>query len=319
MAGKIKLRKFIFGTLFLLSVVAGFVFFIDPYGYSGRNQIGIFFGTEREFKSGWLISNSFDGVILGSSKVSYFNPDNHQEFKIFNAGFGAARPEEILYLLRDAKPNIDFILLGIDLFMFNEKTFPFKKATDFPFHGFRGYVEYLFSWDMLCFSFKALDKYRKGAKPSFRKNGSRFPEVQGPRDKTKFEAKLAEVRRTLTYDHYNFGQEGLSKKRIQAIREIRDLARQRNIQLVVWINPYQQEVLNLVMNTASIKIHFVELRKVMQSIFPDILDLSAAFPDSRYYYTYDPYHYLPETADLIYDQHLLPRIHGQRKHLCVAK
>ena len=279
MNARTKLLQFILTAAAILVAVVSINYFVDPFGYSGRNRIGYFMDSEREMKSGILASRPFDGIFLGSSKVTYFNPDSYHEFRMFNAGFGAALPEEILYLLRDTKPRVDFILLEINLFMFNEHTFPYVKENDFPRHGVMERLGYLLSLDMLGYSCSAMDKYLKGGRPNYRVNGSRFASNDS---NVRDVARHAQLFRTLATNHYNFGQNGLSLRRIRDLQEIRDWAQRRNVRLVVWINPYQQEVLDLVVNSAAGK-RFVEFKQMAKSVFPDVIDLSAALPEDKYY------------------------------------
>lgn len=299
-----RLLQFSFTAVAILLVAASINYFIDPFGYFGINRIGYFMDSERELKSGVIGSKSFDGIILGSSKVTYFNPDHFTEFKIFNAGFGAALPEEILYLLQDTTPQTNFLLLGLDLFMFNEKTFPFVNADKFPQHNIRKRLSYLLSLDMLKFSSTALKNYQNGRRPKYQHNGARFSEdIAGNRDMKKH----AELMHTLRTNHYHFSQGGLSGRRIQILQEINEWARRKNIRLIVWINPYHHEIMNLVANSDAGS-RFFEFKEMAKAIFPDLIDLSGAFPEDNYYFQTDAYHYTSDTADLIYRQYLLPRI-----------
>ena len=147
-----------------------------------------------------------------------------------------------------------------------------------------------------------MNKYTTGARPSYRENGSRYPEDITGKDRSR----LKRAMHVLVANHYNFNRNGLSAKRVRVLYDIKAWAQRRNVTLIVWINPFPQEVLDLFANSDVGRL-FAEFKQMVKSIFPDVIDLSAVLPDDKYYQD-DFYHYTSDTAELIYRNYLLPRL-----------
>ena len=52
-------------ALSIVGFVAGFNFAVDPFGYFGRNSIGYYFSSERQFKFNIVRRDDYNAIVLG--------------------------------------------------------------------------------------------------------------------------------------------------------------------------------------------------------------------------------------------------------------
>ena len=93
--------------------------------------------------------------------------------------------------------------------------------------------------------------------------------------------------------------EGFLRKR-EYLKKIKTLARQKGISLLVFINPYHKDVLNLI-DEMGLKASFEEWKSSVKNIFPDLKDFSCCgYSDDESFPGNDHSHYYPEVgADFI--------------------
>jgi hypothetical protein len=58
-------------TLLLLACAAALNWWVDPFDKLGRNQIGVYSSSERDAKPQMIIRYPHDGIILGTSRMTY--------------------------------------------------------------------------------------------------------------------------------------------------------------------------------------------------------------------------------------------------------
>jgi len=117
----------------LILLVVGLVnYVIDPmniFQHSNKfNNMQSYF-DERKIKS-YIISqkkNEYNGLLLGSSRVTYYDTTNIKKYKIFNYAFGSGGPYEFQYVIDNYRKNnqLDNLIIGID---FMDATLA-KKST----------------------------------------------------------------------------------------------------------------------------------------------------------------------------------------------
>jgi hypothetical protein len=157
-------KKFI--KLFFLSALtvilgAGAInYYIDPYWtFSHSNYLNSVQNApnERQQKSNYLYfrDKSYDSLLLGSSRVTFFNQYDFKNLNTFNYSFSLAMPKEyepyIEFAKKCNKKDFKYIFIGVDFFgsngNFDNNTNPkeiFKNTTSCCYR-----VKMLFSIDAL--------------------------------------------------------------------------------------------------------------------------------------------------------------------------
>jgi len=100
---------------------------VDPFGKLRRNEIAIYSSSEREAKPQMIHVNPHDGIVVGSSRVTYIDPSSIDRYRLFNAGFSEAMPEEILEFLKLFAVKQRLVVAALDFIMFNERNYPMRK------------------------------------------------------------------------------------------------------------------------------------------------------------------------------------------------
>lgn len=123
------IRRFL---LIVASLTGGMVAlnaYVDPmWTFTHKNKTNaVQWGfDERQQKTNWLLFNDedFDGLLLGSSRVTAINQNNFVQHKIFNYSASAMKPSEFLGFVNNAKiikgKDFDVIYLGLDFFATNK-------------------------------------------------------------------------------------------------------------------------------------------------------------------------------------------------------
>jgi len=163
------LKGFFLLNIVFLFTIALFNYFIDPYWTNSNSSK---FNTlqkapnEREQKSNLLYygDKKYDGVLLGSSRVTFLN---HQDFKdkdIFNYSFSLSMPENYKKYIDFAKKqngeDFKYIVLGLDFFGTNKNVEKNKKPEEVfdeitsPFYKYK----LLFSIDSLKLSLENIKR-----------------------------------------------------------------------------------------------------------------------------------------------------------------
>ncbi len=247
---------------------------VDPLGRLGRNTLGIYHSAEFEYKVAQLPAAVFDGILIGSSKIGNIDPDWISRAKLFNAAFSGALPEEMLLLLRaNAAPlRGKFVVVGLDFFMFNERTKSIRgdtlvapTATDV--------LAYVLSLRSTYFSLQTLMKHARGERALIKVNGARYIDDLLEEDRRlaapDYGDKIAEILRSL-YDRYEFSQ-----RRVEAMRALRRFFESEGIAYAVMLNP-QNATLIAATRAAGYGDAFDAYRREMRAVFSDLVDLSVS-------------------------------------------
>src|SRR5262245_59355810 len=105
----------------LVTLIATTNWRVDPFNRLGRNQLGVYSSSERDAKPKMIREYTHDGLIIGSSRITYIDPLLVRRYTLFNAGFSSAMPEEILNFLHVFAIDQKLVILGLDFLMFNER------------------------------------------------------------------------------------------------------------------------------------------------------------------------------------------------------
>jgi hypothetical protein len=95
-----------------------------------------------------------------------------------------------------------------------------------------------------------------------------------------------------------------SERRVHDLEKIRDLMAARGIIVVAMIDPVNQEDMALI-DSLPAKADFAHYREEVKRIFPNAADFSGpAYADPKYYFDWDPVHFLPSTGAMLVNQEL---------------
>jgi len=119
---KFKIYLCIFFSIFLSYYLVFIITItlVDPYNELGNNKIGIFFSTDRQAKSA-ISKYKHNAILIGSSRTLQIPPSQLNCYVFYNASFGEATVEEMFYYLEKYAIEEEFVLIGLDFYMFNEQ------------------------------------------------------------------------------------------------------------------------------------------------------------------------------------------------------
>src|SRR5262245_20735908 len=84
----------------LLVSICGLInWYVDPFDRLGRNWLGLYSSSERDTKPKMIRMYPHEGFIVGTSRVTFIEPTLIKSYRLFNAGFSQALPEEIFNFL----------------------------------------------------------------------------------------------------------------------------------------------------------------------------------------------------------------------------
>jgi hypothetical protein len=296
----LKVYGMIVLTYFVLVMAVNWI--VDPYNELKRNTIGIYFSVERQAKSE-ILNYPHDAVIIGTSKIGSISPKALNCYTFYNSSFDAALPEEIYFYLKRFLRNERLVVIALDFEMFNERQWPVLKITEWPNQSF-GKLEYLFNFKTFQSSLIALNKWFKQEIPIVAANGQRLVRSMEntPIDLTAdtvtkngivpAKHRFEEVLEMLRENH--FRRFLVSKERLEYLRKLKILLEEKKIPYVVFINPYNHWVLDIIKDLGEEEI-FAQWKRDVKDIFPDMHDFSVGeytFNDD-YWGERDAYHFNP--------------------------
>ena len=276
----------------ILLAIAAINYMVDPYNLLGNNTIGIFHSLDREIKN-QIVSFDHDAILIGSSKTGRIDPAALSYYKFYNASFDAALPEEIYFYLEKYAKEEKVVLLGLDFYMFNENFFPLKPMVAWNTKNY-SIAEYLLGGGVFNDARKSLSLWLNNNPPYLiKKNGQKIiskRESSVPVDTEKPKRIIEYVRKN------HFGNFRFSNTRMEYIHKIKVLLEERNIKLLVFINPLHEDIYRMLKSSASFK-EFIAWKKKLRVFFPDLFDLSNSPYSAKAGFTLDdPFHYTSETG-----------------------
>jgi hypothetical protein len=161
-------KKWVQTTLFLafstLITIGGFNYFMDPlWCFSHQNSLQSHQESfnERQQKLNLMHFNDFhyDGLFLGSSRVTIHNPSTIKQGKTFNMALDAMRPYEfneyVEYAKTLNKKEFEYIIIGLDFLYVGSNPNQFNIKSYLENTTSMGYrYKSLFSYDTLNRSIK---------------------------------------------------------------------------------------------------------------------------------------------------------------------
>jgi hypothetical protein len=300
----------------ILASAAALNWEIDPFDKLGRNLIGIYNSSERDAKPQMLVRYPHDGLILGSSRMTYIDPTTIQGYTLFNAAFSAATPEEILDFLRVYAVDEKLVIVGLDFLMFNNSYLPLvpnsfkpvaprqkQAALHLTYTEMRELGDYLLSWDVTWNSVKAAAEDVFDINPPFLlPGGNRDPRknfAESSRLTKPDEAASIEYWRMHTLHDFQYSQ-----ARLAALRKIKELLQDRHIPLIVIITPDNESFIALIHELGLYPL-YLKFRADIREIFPDALDFSESrWSSNNYRFKNDTGHFVPQAGTEMIEQAL---------------
>ena len=267
---------------------------IDPFNRFGMNKLGVLSSNERVSKKAQLRLVSHDALLMGSSMVAYIDPAPLPCHVFYNAAFASALPEEILNFLQEEQLEPKLILLGLDPYMMNERSYPLAARHYERLDDWTESAAYLFSLNVLKNAFMAVgaDYVRSGLlEPRGNRNAAQLLKRNSEMATHNYENA---IRALIESDYRGFRY---SDARLGVIKEIRDMALRRNIRLKVFLNPMNED-LHQSLSRIGMEATIRRFREDMRAILPDLADFTdSSFARRDNYFRFDPYHYLPIAGD----------------------
>jgi len=304
--GTIMRFVFFFGNSLLITilVIVGVNFFVDPLAQF-RVSEALFFSSERQVKDRLVERQKYEGLILGSSKVTAIQPEIVFPGRdVLNAAYGAARPEEILDFLQRHSPKVKSLAIGFDLFTISEWYNPYMEADDNPVSY--SDAHYLLSIDTFIYSIATLYKRHVYEEiPQYTKFGALNPAKMAGLECDILKCDYTGALKFIRNNHFS-KEFAVSERRLKSVAGIAEWARDNNIYIVAWINPLQREVKKIIEGRVSQE--NAQFREFLSRHFDILLDLSDAYPDDKYYKRTDPFHFHIEAANEMVARHIVPII-----------
>lgn len=278
----------------ILMLTALLVWMVDPYGALGHNSIGIYAESERQAKPAMLHASGSRTILIGSSKVSYIDPGVLGP-TAFNAAFSAAMPEEIVNFLRHHVPRGSLVVIGLDSFMMNTHAYPLAPDTFAEVPSITDTLSYLFGLRPAWAAVTALTSHAIGTPPALLPHGQRnaIGQIERHNAMTGFDhAHWLNHVRTQYFSDFVYAPE-----RATALHEMRQVAKERNLTLHVFINPLSEPVRTVIASLPAAE-DVQRFRADVRQALPGAVDLSMDpdFADPALYFRFDPFHYLPATG-----------------------
>ena len=277
-------------------------YFVDPQSQFGGRVFGGYNDNAKTLKYYQITDYPFNALILGSSKVAAINPDTitHKDLKFYNGALLSATPEEIYEVLVHASTKPKFVAIGLDFFMFNASEEPFR-TSNFNFGASNmSQSVYLFSAKTFQRSIASVFKYITNTPPNFLANGQKNQlariEIDAQFKGAEHDKALNHLRKK-TFSNFVF-----EYRRIQTLKKIRNHLEKKEIAYVVFINPINQSVVELI-GDMGLKTAYTTFLSSVKTVFVDTVDLSdSEWSSNKYFYHSDPWHYRSSTGTLFLNQ-----------------
>jgi hypothetical protein len=290
---------------------------VDPFGYFGLNQTGLFFDDERSFKLVQVRHYPHEALLFGDSRSAYVDPAPIRTPRFFNAAFGGATFEEIVWFWEHYTGRARVVVVGI---LEGDVGGEAKVSEQFSGRSWRDPFRYTLSFELLRRSLDAVKRWRAGVPPTYHDNGSRIIA-----DKYIREAMATGTASALVTSRYvpgaippntpvrNLCADGTARpplsepvpRGIRRIGRMAELARERGARLILFLQPRHQKVLDEGGGSDPGKKYAGPPGPLTAYICDqkiDFFDLTASYSDPSYFWTTDRTHYYPHVGVAILEE-----------------
>jgi hypothetical protein len=155
-------KRFLVVFVFSLSLACGLVaaanVAVDPFGYFGFNRTGLFFDDERTFKLLQAHRYPHQALLLGDSRTAYVNPEAIRTPRFFNAAFGGASLDKMVWFWEHYGGNARVVVMGV-LWTEVDRNAPVsERLTE---RSWRDPIRYALSFELLWRSYDGVPGSRR--------------------------------------------------------------------------------------------------------------------------------------------------------------
>jgi len=293
-------------ALAFVAFVAGFNVVVDPFGYFGRNTIGYYFSSERQFKFNIVKQDNYNALVLGDSRIAFTDTRliARPGYRFLNGGIaGASLLEQVALLSASRLDHLKLVVFGLQYSDLNYCSDVFAPPGSERLEALR----FAASWSQLAYSIEALIARGKGQSPDYYEDGTRSPVSKlivesGVDGKTP--RYWRKIRRNLPEDPQAAPRFQLSKNCRQLFHQARDLADKYGFTLVVVFLPRNGDFLSRVnWKSAEAQKSIAEFVSEVRDVVPHVIDLSiSSFSDSRNFWLDDSTHFKPDVGARIVNE-----------------
>jgi len=311
----------VFFTIFIIPVIAigVFNFIIDPmniFMHSNKFNNMRYYFDERKIKTLFLSHHKedYNGLLLGSSRVTYYNPYDIDKLKIFNYSVSNGNPYEYKYFIDyfKKKNNLDYLIMGID---FLDVTFIKKHTYETEISKNKKMFDEIdnsstlelfannyLNIDMTKQSLKNLKRYITNRTEHRAYNRNNFVLTDKVAEKKVKE--LAEERSQTYYDRYI----GYDENFTNILKEVKN--QNKSAKILVFTPPLSKPFLDAIMANKTLKKYYYKWINDLVDVFGTIYFTTFYSDISRNYqrFSKDGDHYYPfvgtEILKFIFNENL---------------
>jgi hypothetical protein len=293
-------------ALSIVAFVAGFNFAVDPFGYFGRNTIGFYFSSERQFKFNIVKRDDYNAIVLGDSRIAFTDTSliARPGYSFVNGGIAGASLADQVELLAAARlDRLKLAVFGLQYSDVGGCSEKFAPQDDESLDAFR----FAAAWLQFAYAIEALIARAKGEAPEYHADGTRSPVSKlivelGVDGKT--QRYWRKIQRDLPNDPKAAPRFELGAECRQLFGEARQLADQYGFALVVVFLPRNTDFLSRVnWDSPDARKEIEGFLSQVREVVPHVVDLSiSSFSDSRNFWLDDSTHFKPEIGARIVEE-----------------
>jgi hypothetical protein len=317
-------------ALSIVGFVAGFNIIVDPFGHFGRNTLGYYFSSERQFKYSIIKTNDYNAILLGDSRIAFTDPSYiaRPEYKFVNGGMGGSSfAEQVALLAASRLDRLKLAVFGLEfgdhLADCSEDKTPAVAVTTAtttapPEYGAWEALRFAASLSQLAYALNAVMTRAVGKGPKYHEDGTRSAISKYVKESA-IDGKTARYWDKIQEDIPDQPGEAshylLAPECRELLSQARDLADRHGFTLIVVFLPTNGDLLkHLNLDTPRAREETSRFLAQVEEIVPQVVDLSrSAFSDSQNFWLDDSIHFKPDTGALVVQQAINRSIGAQAK------
>lgn len=301
MKAKIWVNKFLFASVSLIALVGSVNFFVDPmwfftHSYPFNNlQKGFNERIQKSANLKYADIVKYDGVLMGSSRSTFYNTADFKNKKIFNYSVSGIYPYEynglIEYFKRTkGQSKMDYIVLGLD-FYGSQAQKNNEKKSDFSFQELEDKNTYifksLFSLKTFSYSLHNLGRWvrnKTGSRSYTRENFVVTDKVSEAKVKGKTLGKIKT---------YYSGYKTYNGEYIETLEELK--SNNPDSKFVIYTTPLPEPFLDEIFHNEKLFQHYLRWIKDLTKVYGEIYFFTqySDFACEYTSYSRDGDHYYP--------------------------